>query len=85
MGGKEKIKLQKKIDMRLEKGQTKKMNMGWHMDKNDNPISAPSRWVCGKSFKRKIKKLGGGQRENKVPKRKFEIRGKKTRKRVGRK
>jgi hypothetical protein len=28
--------------MLVEKGQRKKINLKWHMDKKDNPISAPS-------------------------------------------
>ncbi len=42
MGGGEKIKLQKKTVIRAEKGQTKKVNLGWHRDRKENPISAPS-------------------------------------------
>ncbi len=40
--GGEKIKLQKKTEIRAEKGQTKKLNLGWHRDRKENPISAPS-------------------------------------------
>jgi len=39
------MKLQKKLRSGLimvEKTQTKKINLGWHMDRKDNPISAPS-------------------------------------------
>ncbi len=38
----EKIKLQKKTEIRAEKGQTKKLNLGWYRDRKENPISAPS-------------------------------------------
>jgi hypothetical protein len=38
VGAGEKIKLQN----RAEKGQTKKVNLGWHRDRKENPISAPS-------------------------------------------
>jgi hypothetical protein len=41
-GGREKIKLPKKTEIRAEKGQTKKVNLGWHRDRKENPISAPS-------------------------------------------
>ncbi len=41
MGDGEKIKLQKKTEIRAEKGQTKKVNLGWHRDREENPISAP--------------------------------------------
>jgi hypothetical protein len=34
--------LQKKIEIRAEKGQRKNINLGWHMDRKENPISAPS-------------------------------------------
>jgi hypothetical protein len=42
VGGGEKIKLQKKTEIRAEKGQRKKLNLGWHRDRKENPISAPS-------------------------------------------
>jgi hypothetical protein len=42
VGGGEKIKLQKKIEMRVEKGQIKKVKLGWHRDRKKNPITAPS-------------------------------------------
>jgi len=42
VGGREKIKLQKKTEIRAEKGQTKKVSLGWHRDRKENPISAPS-------------------------------------------
>ncbi len=42
MWGGEKIKLQKKIEIRAEKGQTKKVKLGWHRDRKENPITAPS-------------------------------------------
>jgi hypothetical protein len=43
VAGGEKIKFQKnKIEIRAEKGQRKKTNMGWHMDGKENSISAPS-------------------------------------------
>jgi hypothetical protein len=32
----------KKLRSRLRKGQRKKVNMGWHMDRKENPIGAPS-------------------------------------------
>ncbi len=38
----EKIKLQKKPKIRAEKAQTKKVNLGWHRDRKENPVSAPS-------------------------------------------
>jgi hypothetical protein len=41
-GGGEKIKLQRKTEIRAEKGQTRKVNLGWHRDRKENPISAPS-------------------------------------------
>jgi hypothetical protein len=34
--------LQKKTEMRAEKVQTKKVNLGWHRDRKENPITAPS-------------------------------------------
>jgi hypothetical protein len=43
--GRDKIKLQKKKKLRLiriEKKQRKKINLRWHKDRKDNPISAPS-------------------------------------------
>jgi len=40
--GGEKIKLQKNTEIRAEKGQTKKVSLGWHRDRKENPISAPS-------------------------------------------
>ncbi len=40
--GGEKIKLQKKTEIRAEKGQTIKVNVGWHRDRKENPTSAPS-------------------------------------------
>ncbi len=40
-GGEEKIKLQKKLRSRLIKGK-KKIKLGWHMDRKENLISAPS-------------------------------------------
>ncbi len=42
VGAGEKIKLQKKTEIRAEKGQTKKVSLGWHRDRKENPISAPS-------------------------------------------
>jgi hypothetical protein len=30
------------FEIRPEKGQTKKINLGWHMDRKENPIGAPS-------------------------------------------
>jgi len=45
-GGREKIKLQRKIEIKVDKrvlkGQAKKVNLGWHMDRKDNHICAPS-------------------------------------------
>jgi hypothetical protein len=41
-GDGEKIKLLKKSEIRAEKGQTKRVNLGWHRDKKENPISASS-------------------------------------------
>ncbi len=41
-GGGEKIKLQKKTEIRAEKGQTKNINLGWHRERKENPLSAPS-------------------------------------------
>ncbi len=38
----EKIKLQRKTEIRAEKGQRRKVNLGWHRDRKENPISAPS-------------------------------------------
>jgi hypothetical protein len=40
--GWEKIKLQRKTEIRAEKGQRKKGNLGWHRDRKENIISAPS-------------------------------------------
>jgi hypothetical protein len=34
--------LQKKPEIRAEKGQKKNVNLGWYRDRKDNPISAPS-------------------------------------------
>jgi hypothetical protein len=43
VGGGEKIKFKtKKTEIRAEKGQTKTVNLGWHGDRKENPISAPS-------------------------------------------
>jgi len=42
VGGGDKIKFQKKTEIRAEKGQRKKVNLGWHKDRKANPISAPS-------------------------------------------
>ncbi len=50
-----------------EKGQTKKVNLGWHRDRKENPISAPSihvgalvgagsLWPCKPGFEKKINK-----------------------------
>ncbi len=41
-GGGEKIKLQRKTEIRAEKGLTRKVNLGWHRDRKENPMSAPS-------------------------------------------
>ncbi len=40
--GRGKNKVAKKTEIRVEKGQTKKVNLGWHMDRKENPIGAPS-------------------------------------------
>jgi hypothetical protein len=41
VGGGEKIKLQKtKADIRAEKGKIFKVNLRWHRDREENPISA---------------------------------------------
>jgi len=41
--GGEKIKLKKKkTEIRAEKGKRKNVNLGWHRDRKENPISAPS-------------------------------------------
>jgi len=43
VGGGEKIKFCKKqTGIRAEKGQTKKVNQGWHRDRKENPFSVPS-------------------------------------------
>ncbi len=34
--------MQKKTEIRAEKGQTIKVNLGWHRDRKENRISAPS-------------------------------------------
>ncbi len=34
-----KNKVAKKTKIKAKNGQTKKINLGWHMDKNDNPIA----------------------------------------------
>ncbi len=36
------IKFQKKPEIRVEKEQRKKFNLGWHRDRKEKPISAPS-------------------------------------------
>jgi len=42
-GGREKIKLQRKTKKRAENGQRKKqVNLGWHKDRKESPINAPS-------------------------------------------
>jgi hypothetical protein len=45
VGGGEKIKLPKKTEIRaekgLKKGKRKEVNLGWHKDRKENPISAP--------------------------------------------
>ncbi len=44
-GGGEKIKLQKKLRsglIKMRKGKEKRVNLGWHKDRKENPISAPS-------------------------------------------
>jgi hypothetical protein len=40
--GREKINSKKKTEIRVEKGQRKKVNLGWHRDRKQNPITAPS-------------------------------------------
>jgi hypothetical protein len=43
VGGKSfKSKKKKKTEIRAEKGQRKKVNLGWHRDRKEKPISAPS-------------------------------------------
>jgi hypothetical protein len=42
VGATEKIKLQRKTEIRAEKGQRKKVDLRWHRDKKENHISAPS-------------------------------------------
>jgi hypothetical protein len=45
MRGREKIKIQKKTDIRADQGRErakKKVNLGWHRDRKENPVSAPS-------------------------------------------
>jgi hypothetical protein len=34
--------LQKKTEIRAEKGQTKKVILGWHKDRKESPFSVPS-------------------------------------------
>ncbi len=41
-GGRGENKVAKKAEIRAEKVQTKKVNLGWHRDRKENPISAPS-------------------------------------------
>jgi hypothetical protein len=48
-GGKTKLgrgpgenKVAKKTEIKAEKCQTKKVNLGWHRDRKENPITAPS-------------------------------------------
>jgi hypothetical protein len=40
--GENKVKKKKTTEIRAEKGQRKKVNLGWHRDRKENPISAPS-------------------------------------------
>jgi len=40
--GGEKIKLQKRTEIRAGKGQRKKVILGWHRDRKEKPISASS-------------------------------------------
>ncbi len=44
MGRGEKFQKQKKkrTEIRAEKGQRKKVNLGWHRDRKESPVSAPS-------------------------------------------
>jgi hypothetical protein len=44
VGGRGENKVQKKKKLRsgLRKGKEKKVNLGWHRDRKENPISAPS-------------------------------------------
>jgi hypothetical protein len=37
-----KVSKAKKTKIKAKNGQTKKINLGWHMDKKDNPINSPS-------------------------------------------
>jgi hypothetical protein len=47
-GGKGEKKFQKKkTKIRAEEGQTKRVNPKWHMDRKENPTSAPSIQVGG--------------------------------------
>jgi hypothetical protein len=41
-GGGGEIKWHKTTEIRAEKGETKKVNLGWHRDRKENPISVPS-------------------------------------------
>jgi hypothetical protein len=45
-GGRGENKVAKKPEIRAEKGQTKRVNLGWHRDRKENPISAPSIHFC---------------------------------------
>jgi hypothetical protein len=38
----EKIKFPEKTEIRVEKGQRKNFNLGWHKDRKEKPIRAPS-------------------------------------------
>jgi hypothetical protein len=42
VGSGEKIKLQEKTEIRAEKGQRKKINLRWHRDRKESPITTPS-------------------------------------------
>jgi hypothetical protein len=48
--GENKVKKKNKLRSGLGKGKEKKVNLGWHRDRKENPISAPSihpRWCTG--------------------------------------
>jgi hypothetical protein len=47
VGGREKIKFQKKKTEIRAKKKAKKKNLGWHRDEKEKPISAPSIQVGG--------------------------------------
>jgi hypothetical protein len=43
--GRKENKVAKKIEIKAEKGQTKKVKLGWQRDRKENPTSAPSTHV----------------------------------------